>query len=398
MPQQTIILSPIAARRFLIHAFALRSFQALPTVADAIDCLESVQEDSINVCGRIHDLILWARVRDYSSALLHQTLYGSPRQAFEYYFPNLHVLPIADYPYFVRAMHARRQPADRWRGLTAEEEPVAQKILARLDADGPLRTRLTGSEDGHTTSGWGTRQTVASRVTEKLWLQGHLSVSRRENFERWFDRTERCLPPEFADFHQADAALPNHETEATYLLRKRLHSKRLFRLKRTEAAILGDDAFVRVEVTGDKRPWHALASDAPRLKAAESLTPSSDVHLLAPLDPLVYDRERNRSLFDFTYTWEVYVPQAKRQWGYYVLPILYRDNLIGRVDPKIDRKTQTLHLISLTLETGVNAEVVAEPLLTRLFAFARFLGAKQFAFEKSAVPKAFHHPLSKFTP
>jgi uncharacterized protein YcaQ len=129
-------------------------------------------------------------------------------------------------------------------------------------------------------------------------------------------------------------------------------------------------------------------------RAAES----TEALLLAPLDPLVYDRNRNRAVYGFDYTWEVYVPQEKRRWGYYVLPILFGDRLIGRVDPKIDRKTNTLHLHCLTVEDGVAAEAVREAVVTRLFAFARFLGAERFAFEKDAVPKAFHRPLSKFTP
>ncbi|MBC8103720.1 MAG: YcaQ family DNA glycosylase [Cytophagales bacterium] len=396
MTQQTVILSAIAVRRFLIHAFALEGFQTLPDIPAAIAGLESIQEDSINVCGRIHDLILWARVRDYATALLHQSLYEAPRQAFEYYFPNLHVLPVGEYRYFVRAMHARRAPADQWRGLTPEEMPVAERLLERLDAQGPLRTRAAGSADGHTTSGWGARQTVASRVTEKLWLQGYLSVARRENFERWFERTERCLPPECAALHHKAAALPTHEEEAIYLLRKRLRTRRLFRLPKSGTAILGEGAFVRVEVEGDPRPWHALAEDAARLEAAASLAPTREAHLLAPLDPLVYDRDRNRALWGFDYTWEVYTPQAKRRWGYYVLPILVGDSLVGRVDPKLDRKTGILTLHSLILEPGADADTVAGPILARLFAFARFLGAARFAFEKAAVPEAFHEPLSNF--
>lgn len=373
----TITLSQDAVRRFLVRAHALDGFKSLPDVPGAIDRLEFVQEDSINICGRIHDLILWARVRGYKHADLHQTLYDAPRRAFEYYFPNLCVLPLADYPYFLRRMRQRAQSGPgRWHGLEAHEEPVAEQMLAHVDANGPLRTREAGTEHGHTTSGWGTRTKVASHVVEKLWLHGRLSVARRENFERWFDRTERLLPD------VADLALPTEDEEKAYLVRKYKRARCLFRLKKGDAALLGAEAFVRVEFAGMKRPWYALAEDADALRAAETSGPVAPVaHLLAPLDPLVYDRDRDREVWGFDYIWEVYTPAAKRRWGYYVLPILCGDRLVGRVDPKMDRRTNTLTLLSLRLEPGVEEGEVGPAIVERLSEYARFLGASRVAWD-----------------
>lgn len=362
------------ARRFLIHAFGLQQFQALPDVRAALDLLEFVQMDSINVCGRMHDLILWNRVREYHPAQLHALLYDPPRGAFEATFPNLCVLPLRDYPHFVRAMRARV--------LTSDESAVAERLIERLKAEGPLRTRAGGTEHGHTLSGWGTRTTVAARVLEKLWRQGRLTIHRRENFERWFDLTERALP-EAAAHHAPDAPLPPPDAERLYLLRKRLRARRLFRRPRAgDLEILGSDALVPVVVEGAARPWYVLAEDADALARAGDLAVAPDVHLLAPLDPLVYDRERTRAVFDFDYTWEVYTPAPRRRWGYYALPVLWGDRLAGRVDPKIDRKTRTLTLSSLQLEPGVDAEGIAVPLSARLIAFARFLGGETISLNR----------------
>jgi uncharacterized protein YcaQ len=369
--QHAIHVSAPAARRFLVRAFALDGFQTLPGVAAALERLEFVQEDSINVCGRIHDLVLWPRVAGYAPSLLHDALYEAPRQAFEYYFPNLCALPIADYPHFVRSMRTRRAAPGRWHGLMPEEEPIAELLLAQMDADGPLRSRTTGAEHGHTTSGWGTRAKLASHVLEKLWLHGRLTVARRDNFERWFDRTERLLP------EVADVEPPHEAEEAAYRMRKRLRARRLFRKKKEMVDLLGKEAFVTVHVEGDARPWFALAEDAEVLATAEAASAGETAHLLAPLDPLVYDRERTRNLFGFEYTWEVYTPAAKRRWGYYVLPILMGDRLVGRVDPKIDRRARTLTLHSLRLEPGIDPGPVAVPLAARLRDFARFLGAER---------------------
>lgn len=337
--------------------------------------------DSINVCGRIHDLVCWSRVAGYAHAQFHDLLYGAPRRAaFEYYFPNLCALPMADYPFFVRAMRARRDaPPDRWHGLTDEEAPVAEKMLAHMRTAGPLRTRQTGNEDGHTMSGWGMRRTLASHVVEKLWLHGRLVIARRDNFERTFDLAERYLPPELVAHHgdNGEATLPSHDEERAFRALKRLRARRLFpRPRPDELRVLGSDAIVPVQIAGASRTWYALAEDEQALRQAENGAVTADgVNFVAPLDPLVYDRQRTRDVFGFDYTWEVYTPEAKRRWGYYVLPILWGERLAGRMDPKIDRKTGTLMLHSLRLEVGVDAAAIAGPLAACLANFARFLGA-----------------------
>jgi hypothetical protein len=227
---------------------------------------------------------------------------------------------------------------------------------------------------------------VAARVLERLWHQGKLTVHRRENFERYFDRTERLLPDAHARHHagDADALLPAEDEERAYLTRKRLRARRLFRAGREDVAALGKGELVAVTVEGSLRSWQVLVEDADTLAGAESLTVDDEaVNLLAPLDPLVYDRERTRAVFGFDYTWEVYTPQAKRRCGYYVLPVLRGDRLIGRVDPKLDRKTGTLTLASVSLEPGVETDAVAEPLAERLRAFATFLGAERVTVERA---------------
>lgn len=374
---RSLIVPVEAARRFLLTAFALDGFQTLPDVPTAVNRLEFVQEDSINVCGRIHDLILWNRVKAYRPQLLHRTLYRKPREAFEYYFPNLSVLPLDDYRYFLRRMQNRANAGpSRWHGLEPHEEPAAERVLLHIDKHGPLRTRATGAEEGHTTSGWGTKTSIAAHVVEKLWLHGRLTVAKRENFERWFDRTERLLP------NVAELELPDETEERIFLTRKRLRAKRLFRPKKDDIALLGKEAFIAVEIDGIRRPWYILAEDEDALtNALRPPLPLPVAHFLAPLDPLVYDRDRNLDLWNFEYTWEVYTPAARRRWGYYVLPIAYGDRIVGRIDPKIDRRTGTLTILSLRLEPGVREAQVGPAIVTRLKKYARFLDATQIVWE-----------------
>jgi uncharacterized protein len=379
---QTIRITKADARAFLIRAFALESWQSLPDTESAIRALEFVQEDSIPICGRMHDLILWPRVAGYTPQSLADALYGPTATAFEIHFPNLAALPREDYPYFVRRMQARQEEPGRWQGLLAEEEPVAAAFLEALDTLGPLSTRRHGNDSGHMLSGWGTRSTVISQVAEKLWLHGKLGIAHRKNFERYFDRLER-VAPELAAWHAPDATLPDPVEARRYLVRKRLKAKVLFRPGRDDKATLGESAFCKVEIEGLTKPWYTLNEFTPFAepegvgRGTRTGGGAAGLRLLAPLDPLVYDRQRNREIFDFDYTWEVYVPAEKRKWGYYVLPILHDSQLVGRVDLKRDTKAGALQVLSLTVEENVVLETVAEPIAMRLRELAEFLGVSR---------------------
>ena len=267
---QTIRVTKDAARVFLIRTFALETWQSLPDTESAIKALEFVQEDSIPICGRMHDLILWPRVADYTPQKLADTLYGSEdakASAFEIHFPNLAALPQEDYPYFVHRMKARTESPGRWQGLYPEEERVAAAFLRALDTHGPLSTRRHGNDFGHMLSGWGTRSTVLSQVVEKLWLHGVLGISHRKNFERYFDRLER-IAPELAGWHADGATLPAPEDAKRHLTRKRLRAKALFRPKRDELTTLGEQAFCKVEVEGLTKPWYCLSEALDQLSSS----------------------------------------------------------------------------------------------------------------------------------
>lgn len=341
---RTFALPAAAARRFLIRRFGLDGYGSLPRVADALDLLGYIQEDSIPICGRMHDLILWPRVAGYRPEMLEDALYGPDAFAFEEYFPNLGVLHRHQIPWLAARIRARRGPAGRWRGLEPDEEPVAVRVLETIRERGATRTRDLDADDGHTHSGWGMRRTVAGHVAEKLWLHGRLGIARRKNFERWFDLTARTLGDHAAPLED-DAPLPDPGDADRHLRRHHLHVAGLFRLKKSDRDLLGDDAFVAVTLDDDPKPWHALATDLTRLEAARTDPDPVGTLLLAPLDPLVYDRARTLRLFGFDYRWEVYTPEAKRVRGYYALPVLQDGAIVGWVDPKVDRKNGRLDVV-----------------------------------------------------
>jgi uncharacterized protein len=363
-----LTVTPSQARRFLIHQYALSTFQSLSNVAEATATLEFIQEDSINVCGRMHDLILWPRVKHYTPSNLHDALYSKTPTAFEYYIPNLSAIPLSEYAYFVPRMHQRRQNQSRWEGLFEHEKPIAVKILAKIDTDGPVRTRSLGNEDGHTQSGWGAKSTVISQVTEKLWLQGVLSVARRENFERHFDRTENVYPS-IVHLHAPNASLPDKTEHEAFFAAKLLRTRRLVSAGKKYPGV----ATVKVQIEGAAKTYQCLEEDIEKLQNAPEVPDA--LHILAPLDPLIYDRARNEDLWGFHYRWEVYTPQEKRVRGYYAMPLLFGERIVGWVDPKFDKKTQILSILG----EAWDASIPRQHLTDALERYAQFLGAREIS-------------------
>jgi uncharacterized protein len=365
-PSSLLTITKSQARRFLIHQYALDSFQPFASVQEAIERLEFVQEDSINVCGRMHDLILWHRVKNYTPKMLHDALYGASATAFEYYIPNLSAIPLTEYAYFAPRMHARTLRQGRWEGLLDDEKPIAAKLLEKIDAEGAVRTRSLGNEDGHMQSGWGTKSTVISQVTEKLWLQGVLSIAKRENFERHFDRTARVYPS-IAHLHTSSASLPDATEREAFFARKYLKTRRLVSAGKKYPGV----ATQKVQIEGVKRVYQCLAEDVEVLQNAPEVPDT--LQILAPLEPLIYDRTRSEDLWDFHYRWEVYTPETKRVRGYYALPLLWGESIVGWMNPKLDKKTGVLSILS----QDVASDVPQKYLTQRLEEYAAFLGAKE---------------------
>ena len=198
-----------------------------------------------------------------------------------------------------------------------------------------------------------------SFVADKLFLHGRLGIARRVGFLRAFDRIERLLPADVLA-----SAAPDAGAVAGYLLRKRLRARRLFRLRPADKAMLAPDEVVAVSIENDARPWYVFAADAEALARNEPVPEM--LHLLAPLDPLVYDRDRTRLLWDFDYSWEIYTPAAKRRFGYYVLPMLLGDRLVGRIEPRVDRATGAVSVVSRHDEAGFDGILIRAALDERV--------------------------------
>jgi uncharacterized protein YcaQ len=366
-------LDPATARRFMRRALLLDS--PVPDIATALAHHSYIQIDPINVCGRMHDLILRNRVRDYTEGGLMRHLHGdgavlpaSARTAFEHHLPNDHTLvalTLDAWPHLQATMRHRTRRNGAWSGrLTPKQKAIAPRLFAEITARGPL-----SSEDfagtGRARSVWGAA-TLAKATLQKLFFHGQLLIARRgEGNRRFYDLPERVLPPDILRLPE-----PTESETTRWAVLLKLRQRRLNPLKRDELPPVAD--LVQAIAVDGCPPLFCLKSDLPTLQEIEN--PNSKIEnaaplLLAPLDPLIYHRRVTAALWDYDYTWEVYTPPAKRLRGYYALPILAGTELVGHVDPKADRPAKRLRVMARSLKRGYK---VADSVR----ALARWLGLR----------------------
>ncbi|HKB89346.1 MAG TPA: crosslink repair DNA glycosylase YcaQ family protein [Opitutaceae bacterium] len=363
-------VSLLQARRFLLRSLGLST--PFSDIGQTIAHLGYVQMDPINVCGRMHDLILRNRVENYREGDLLRFLYGTgatlkPKQrvAFEHYLPSgiLVALPIEAWPYLTPRMQARRTAQGFYSGqLSSDEEKLAQHILKEITTRGAL-TSDDIEHEASATTGWGGRSRQVKTVLEKLFVHGRVLITSRNNhFRRIYDLPERVLPRRVLNAKPASL-----EEMDRWSVSLHMKQHRLVRLKKAELSLIRDLVQL-VSVAEYSGSFHCLHNDIAHFDPDQNViaTPGEPI-LLAPLDPLIYDRRVTAVLWDFKYTWEVYTPDHKRTRGYYALPILSREEIVGHVDPKADRKKKKLQIVSRYVKRGHRVAVAVARL-------ARFLG------------------------
>jgi uncharacterized protein YcaQ len=371
MPAAPLRLDPDHARR--LHRRAVGLDASAVDAGGVLARLGYVQIDPINVCGRMHDLILRPRVAGYREGDLLRFLHGGDHAAptpsrggFEHHLPSAHTLvalPFDAWPHLRAAMRARQRRGGAWSGkLSRAQERLAERLLAEIAARGPLGSEAF-ADTGRARAVWGAA-TQAKATLQKLFFHGRLLIARRDDaHRRLYDLPERVLPAETLALAEP-AAAETARWEAVLKLRQR----RLVRLTRAELRLV-EDLVQPVSVAGAP-PLHLLREDLPLVEAtARPAARSAPPLLLAPLDPLVYDRRVTAGLWEFDYTWEVYTPPARRVRGYYALPVLAGTEFVGHVDPKADRPAGRLRVAGRAVRRGHRtAEAVA--------ALARWLGLR----------------------
>ena len=382
-----------AARRFLVARQLLspaRSVAGGPEgVLEVVHRLGSVQFDPIAVAGRSHDLVLHARVAGYEPGWSDQ-LYER-REIFEAYNKGLSFVPTSEFPWFRGILS--RAPAR----TLADNAEVAEQVLARVRADGPLSALDFERAQGATTDWFGLPTNTVRAVLEAYAVTGVLGLARREGNRRYYDLLERLLP---ADVLACD--VPLHE-QMSYKLLSRYRAHGLLGVSgagdvfggigpakpdprlpgypgrnalREELVDRGELVPVSVEGVSGKR--FVLRDEVGFLEAPPE--PASSVAFLSPFDALVWDRKLVQSLFGFDYVWELFLPPEKRRWGWYVLPIVFGDRLVGRIEPRIDRDEARVQVLDLWWEDGFapgRADGFVDAMRDALRAYLRFAGVSR---------------------
>lgn len=322
----------------------------------AIRRIGYVQIDTIFVVERAHHHILWSRVPNYRPDHL-AALQGESKKVFEYWTHALSFIPTEDFRYFVRAMREQaRAPGPWFRDVTPANRGA---LLRRIKRDGPISIRQIEEESREKDHDWASRK-PSKRVLEHLFYSGRLAVSRREGMLKHYELLERHfgwerIPAPAGRDEEAryriDRALSAQGVitfdSVTYLERELREEIRRELTARTRA-----NRLVRVALPG-AYPEAFVSPENLARKAGDFAVDENRISILSPFDPLVIQRKRARLLFDFDYLLECYVPEAKRKFGYFSLPVLAGERLIARLDLKAVRAAGSLDVKAWHWESGV---------------------------------------------
>ncbi len=354
-----------ALRRIVIAAQGYASRTRKGTRSDVertIRALSCVQLDSITAVERSHRIVLGSRIGAYPRETVSRLL-GEGR-IFEYWAHEACLIPVEEWPLF-RSKMSRQHP---WRGdVTAEHPELTEEILAAIRERGPLTSRDFDGKGGGGMWNW----KPAKMVLEALWHAGELVIAGRvSGFQRSYDLAERVIPREILEAPVPDEATRDRElavravrargalTDAGIAEHWRMRGG-VARIRPTTDALVAEGVLERVRV-GDGGPDVLVPAetvlDPPRPTAAA---------LLSPFDNLLWDRAFARRVLGFDHVIEVYKREHERQFGYYVLPFLWRDRIVGRADLKSERAEGTLVVKAFHLERGVRRSAALDDALER---------------------------------
>ncbi len=406
---------PLAAVRALaLHAQGLATppgAEPPPTpdtlyrLIEQIGCL---QIDTLHMVQRSHYLVLWSRLGPYDPADLDRLIYGdrngtgqNMRRLFEYWLHAASIIPLTLYRYRLPLMRWFQRGNSHWFQAWLAEPGNAElmaAVLERIRREGPMRAS-DFEHDGSPRGPWWDWK-PAKHALEQLYNQGDLMIADRINFQRVYDVRERVLPA------WVDTTEPTHDEMLRHLLELSVRALGIclptqaadyLYLKRPEArpivaALIASGTFVEVQAElgdGKVQPLIVHQDHLPLLEqAADGTLRAERTTFLSPFDSLFWARNRDMQLWGFRQRLEAYTPAPKRQWGYFCLLILHRDRLVGRFDPKLERRTGTLRLKALYLEPGVAPEdELVTGVAEAMRAFLAFHQASTLVIEHSEPPE-----------
>lgn len=358
--------------------------------------LTCLQLDPINVVARSHLLVLWSRLGNYDRGVLEQLLWED-RSLFEYWAHAASIVLTDDYP--IHRLMMERYPwresvwTQRVREWLAENDGLRREILRRLKADGPLPLRAFGPRTRRSWQGYDpwTAERNVSRMLDFLLMKGEVMVAGRAGGQKLWDLAARCLPESAPKERLQEPEIVRRAAVRSLAARGIAREKDIREYFITgrynglpavlaELEKKGKIERVRVVSADGEIPgsWYARPEDIELARAIDSGDWSPRTTLLSPFDNLLR-RPYIETLFGFYFKTEIYVPKDQRKYGYYLLPILQGERLVGRVDAYMDRKAGRLEMRAVHAEPGVDGTVDAGELRLAIEDLAKFLGAKEIA-------------------
>ena len=329
-----------------------------------------IQFDPVDVCGRNAELTLQSRVKGFRKKMLEDLLYKD-RLLVDYSDKELSIWPSEDWPFFSgyrerSVAHGRQFP-----GIPELENEAVDYIRKHgpVCSDSlPIEGTIFWHSSMHWSGHWHKESPAARSVLEQLYTDGTLLIHHKTGSRKYYDLAEKYLP---AGLLNAPNPFPDEESLTDWRVRRRIGAVGLL-WNRNSTAWLGismsteqrNAAFDRLEKSGSifpvqvesiRFPLYLLSEDLPLLESvmAGQADTKSRLEFLAPLDPMLWDRKLIEAVWGYQYSWEIYTPAVKRKYGYYVLPVLFGDRFVGRIEPKADRKTNALTVQNVWLEPGV---------------------------------------------
>ncbi len=350
-------------------------------VMSIIRDLGFVQLDTIQVVARAHHHIIWSRNQNYREPMLDKVL-GKEHGVFEHFTHDASILPMAFYPMWQRQFRRKKEKIKNagWYSSMLDVDG-REAIKKRIMSEGPLSTHAFDTKIVGEKQPW-------SRPPHKLaldymWYAGELATSHRENFTKFYDLGERIFPAHLREELHSD------EVQKEWLCFQALDRLGVATVgeiqkfweamdAREVRAWANQTKLLPVDVQSANGAWvKALAPIDIEERLSNLTKPTSRLRIINPFDPVVRDRNRLERLFGFEYRIEIFVPEAKRKWGYYVFPILEADRFVGRIEVKADRKGGVLNVMNIWPEIGVKwTQQRAIKLDSELERLARFISIK----------------------
>ncbi|MFX1485573.1 MAG: winged helix-turn-helix domain-containing protein [Promethearchaeota archaeon] len=406
----TRVITPALARRLAVmrqHLAGPRPPANEIGILEVLRGLGCIQIDPISVVAPSHLLVLWSRLGPYDPRCLDRLMWKE-RKLFENWAHATSIVPTEDYPIFdglMRTAYAGDSPwARKIRAWVGENKVLRNHILTEIRDHGPLPSshfKNVAIADWQST-GWTAGRNVNQMLTY-LWATGKIMVAKRAGRRKWWDLTDRFLPDWAPKEILSEAEIARRGAEKSLRalgVARAIHIRNHYirncygDLSKVLENLESEGHIARVRIEDDKNgrlwpgSWYVHVSDLPMIDRISSAEWGSRTTLLSPFDNLICDRQRTEQVFKFSFRLEIYVPQFKRKYGQYAMPILQGDRFIGRIDPVMDRKNERLKINAIYAEEDVSlTKEEGQMVINTIEELGEFLGAEEIVYSKNVPAK-----------